>query len=240
MILRLTFFFGVILSLALLAPASALAFTPAFEDDDTFWKIDIEQLEYLSPNNSLYLEGEGRIGNDDHQFSMPIRINYDIDDGIFEESELHFLYMQNVSHFFDVGGGIRQDIDDFNRTYGVLRLNGLAPQWIEVDANMFISTAGIVAGRLEGRYELYLSQKTIFHPLIELDFAFGDDEKIGTYTGINELTIGGRVSYAVHPSIFPYIGINWEKKLGKASHFARMNGEDADGVSFVIGTKMKF
>jgi Uncharacterized protein involved in copper resistance len=38
----------------------------------------------------------------------------------------------------------------------------------------------------------------------------------------------------------PYVGINWEQKLGTTARYARDGGEGAGGVRFVTGVRVWF
>src|SRR3546814_18584865 len=76
-------------------------------------------------------------------------------DGPLEEAEVQLLYSRLISEFFDAQVGVRYDFEpDPERAYAVLGLQGLAPQFFEVDTALFVSEKGDVSaqlGRASGR-----------------------------------------------------------------------------------------
>ena len=47
-------------------------------------------------------------------------------------------------------------------------------------------------------------------------------------------------SYEIVKEFAPYVGVEWARKLGDTARFARAGGEDANGVSFVLGVRAWF
>src|SRR3546814_17844922 len=80
------------------------------------------------------------------------------------------LYSRLISEFFDAQVGVRYDFEpDPERAYAVLGLQGLAPQFFEVDTALFVSEKGDVSARFEAEYELLITQRLVLQPLAELD-----------------------------------------------------------------------
>src|SRR3546814_1240916 len=82
--------------------------------------------------------------------SFPTRRSSDLLEGEWEKAEVQVLYSRLISDFFDVQAGLRYDFEpDPERAYGVIGLQGLAPQFFEVDSAIFVSNKGDVSVRSE-------------------------------------------------------------------------------------------
>src|SRR3546814_9759592 len=80
--------------------------------------------------------------------------------GQLEEAEVQLLYSRLISDFFDAQVGVRYDFEpDPERAYAVLGLQGLAPQFFEIDTALFVSEKGDVSARVEAEYELLITQR---------------------------------------------------------------------------------
>ena len=96
---------------------------------------------------------------------------------------------------------------------------------------------GQVLGRLDGSYDLQLTQRVVLQPRAELNFAARDDEAVGIGSGLSDAELGLRLRYEIQREFAPYIGINWERKFGGTADYARAEGERAETTSFVVGLR---
>lgn len=212
-------------------------------DDELFTLVKINQLEYRvqDGNDALAWEAQGRIGNDDNKLTLKTEGEYVLNADELESAEFQLLYQRLISDFFDAQIGIRQDIKpDPSRTYGVIGVNGLAPQWFEVDASFFVSNKGDTSVRLEAEYDILFTQRLVLEPSAELNIAFSDDRPTGVGAGVSDIELGLRLRYEIEREVAPYFGVNWERKLGKTSDFARDEGEDSNVLSVVAGIRIFF
>ena len=212
-------------------------------DDDLFTLVKIDQLEYRKQdgNDLIVWEGQGRIGNDENKLTLKTEGEYVRNADIFETAETQLLYQRLISDFFDAQVGIRHDIKpDPSRTFGVIGINGLAPQWFETDASFFVSHKGDAALRLEAEYDILFTQRLVLEPSAEINIAFSNDEKTGVGSGLSDVELGLRLRYEITREFAPYIGINWERKIGKTSDFASEEGEDSNVFSLVAGVRLFF
>ena len=147
-----------------------------------------------------------------------------------------------MSDFFDVKAGVRADTPKGkSRLYGVLGLTGLAKQWIEFDADLFVSDKGDASARLDIEYELLLTNRLTLTPSADFDVAFSDDRKIGVGSGFSTAEVGLRLSYDIlDRTLSPYVGVVWERKFGQTADFAREEGEDVEAWFLAIGMKVLF
>lgn len=224
------------------ALAPAILLTSPVAAEQLIWGIQAEQLEYRIGDESdvLAWDFDAIAGTDELKFVWRSEAEFSFEEEAFETLENQARLQVPISDFFDAVGGIRVDTPDGpDRVYGVLGLHGLAEQWFEVDADLFIGEDP--SARFEVEYEGLITNRITFVPSIEVDLPFTDDEDIGAGAWGPTLEIGGRLSYdLVDRAISPYIGVHYERLFGESADLARDDGEDDDAVFFVIGTRILF
>ncbi|MFP3943270.1 MAG: copper resistance protein B [Alphaproteobacteria bacterium] len=203
--------------------------------------LQADRLEYQTGDGDplLVWDAQGWFGGPLDKFWVKAEGEYLIDAGNFEEAEFQALYSHAIGPYFDLQAGARYDIEpDPSRAYGVIGIQGLAPQWFEIDAAAFISHEGDVSARFEAEYELMLTQRLILQPRTELNFAVQRVEDLGIGSGLSTAEAGLRLRYEIIRKFAPYIGVSWNWKVGETAAFARAEGEDTESVSFVAGLRM--
>lgn len=63
---------------------------------------------------------------------------------------------------------------------------------------------------------------------------------IGIGAGLSSVETGLRLRYEFIPEFAPYIGIEYERKIGNTADYARATGEDADIGRLVTGVRAWF
>lgn len=157
-----------------------------------------------------------------------------------EAAELQALYSRAITLFFDLHAGVRQDFKPRDRTYVTVGVEGLAPYWLDVEGAVFVSTKGEVLARAEGTYDLRLTQRWILQPRAELTFAAQDTRATRTGSGLSNAELGLRLRYEIRRELAPYIGVSYDRRLGKTAAYARAAGEDPEVTSFVVGLRAWF
>lgn len=118
-------------------------------------------------------------------------------------------------------------------------VKGLAPQWFEIDADLYLSDYSFFS--FEAEYELLLTNRLILTPNIEIDMPLKDDIARGRGAGGAVMEIGARLSYdLIDRAVSPYIGVNYETSFGDTRDITRAAGGDTDEFSVVIGTRLQF
>jgi len=217
----------------------------AQEPQQLIYGLKFEQLEYRFGDQTdvTAWDGDLWVGTDEWKFRGTSEGEYAREGRSFETLEHQLFVQRMVSTFFDAKLGVRRDNpDEFaSRTYGVVGVHGLAPQWFEIDADFFVSENGDASARLAADYELLLTNWIILTPTLELDFAFSDDKAAGVGSGFSKAEIGARLSYdLIDRSLSPYIGVHYERKFGETGRIARSEGEGKADVFFAIGTRLMF
>lgn len=230
----------------LAASVAALLAVPASaaEMDNTVLSfVTIERLEYRvqDGNDHGFVEGDIVIGNDDHKAVLGVEAERDLDGGTFESTEVHVLYRRPVSPFFDMQAGIRHDLaPDPETTHLALGIAGLMPQWVEFEGTAYLSDDGDIAFRAEAETELYLTRRIFAQPMIELDLFASENSARKIGAGFGKIETGLRFHYAITGGLSPYIGVNYEAKLGETADFARADGEDPGATAFVAGVRFAY
>lgn len=162
-----------------------------------------------------------------------------VEAGRTRDAEVQALYARRIAPFWYLQTGLRYDDKPLpSRTFGVLALQGLAPQWFNVEASAFLSKDGNAWARLEAEYELLFTQRLILQPRIETNFAFSRVESAGVGRGFNDVEFGLRLRYEIRREFAPYIGVNWNRKLGDTADLFRRGGEDVKNFSIVAGIRL--
>ncbi len=227
---------------SLLIPALAANPAGAAEPGQVFTVFQAEQLEYRTGNgkDGFNWEAGGWVGNDDHKVRFKTEGEKPTE-GKLEKGEFQLLYSRPISDFFDIQGGIRQDIKpNPDRTFAVFGVQGTAPYKIEVDAAAFVSHEGEVSARLKGEYDLLITQKLVLQPTAEINMAIQSVKAREIGSGVNNIGIGLRLHYEIVREFAPYVGFQWERKLGQTADYARDDGETVDNRSFVTGVRFWF
>ena len=229
------------------AVVAALAATPAVaqETNLVYYGIQLEELEHRwgDENEELFVwNGDAFVGTDELKLRWLSEGEYDTNERKFETLENRLVVQMPVSDFFDVKAGIRADTPKGkSRLYGVLGLTGLAKQWIEIDADLFVSDKGDASARLDAEYELLLTNRITLTPSADLNVAFSDDRKMGIGIGFSSAEVGLRLSYDILDRLLsPYVGVVWERKFGETADLAREEGEDVEAWFVGIGMKVLF
>lgn len=208
----------------------------------TFSQLMLDRLEYRmgKGKDGYHWEGEGWIGGDINRFAFKTEGEGKIG-GPLESAEVQALYSRAIDPWFNLEAGARQDIrPDPKRSYAVIGIEGLAPYWFEVSARAFLSNKGDAHLRLEGSYDQRITQRLILQPAAEVNIAAQDVPELGIGSGVSDIELGLRLRYEFAREFAPYVGVNWERKLGDTARFARAEGERASAVSLVMGARFWF
>ena len=74
----------------------------------------------------------------------------------------------------------------------------------------------------------------------DLNFAVQDVPELGIGSGLSDVELGLRLRYELVREFAPYVGVNWERKLGQTARMTRANGDGASVASFVLGVRFWF
>lgn len=219
--------------------AAIATFLPAMAGADEMHEgvisfVQADRLEYQAESESGLWDLQGWTGFDRDKFWWKT-------EGGQENAELQLLYSRAISTFFDLQAGLRQDFEpDPQRSFAVIGLQGLAPQWFEIDTALFIADDGKVSLRFEAEYEMLLTQKLVLQPRLELNLGASDEPEYALGSGLRDLEFGLRLRYEFHRKFAPYLGVEWHSLYNGTADYANANGESGHSTTFVAGIRAWF
>jgi len=208
----------------------------------TFSKVmlDLAELRIQSGKEGYRWNGEAWIGGDINRFWIKSEGEGRFGESI-EKAEVQALYSRAIDPYWNLQGGIRQDLGPGpRRTWAALAVEGLAPYRFEVDGSLFLSDKGDLLARAEASYDQRITQDLVLQPRFELNLAAQDMPANHIGAGLSDAELGVRLRYERVREFAPYLGISWERHFGRTADFARARGEDTGGLSFVLGVRTWF
>ena len=182
---------------------------------------------------------QGWYGGDINRFVLKTEGEGEFGDAL-EDAEIQALFSRAIGPFFDLQVGVRFDPAPDTRTQLVLGAQGLAPYMFHVDSALFLSDRGDLTARIEGEYDQKITQQLVLQPRVEIEIAAQDIPEREIGGGLTKIEPGLRLRYEFVPEFAPYVGVEYEAKLGKTADIARAAGEDPDGLKVLIGIRAWF
>ena len=228
---------------AALAGAMAMAWALPAQAEQLIYGFQAELLEYRQGDgeDSFVWDFDALIGTD--ELKLVWRSEGERVQGTegFEALENQLRLQFPVSTFFDAVVGIQASTPDGmpDRYNAVLGLKGLAPQWFEIDADLYLSDHSFF--RFEGEYEAMLTNRLILTPNLELTVPLQDDLAYDQAAGGATIEAGLRLSYdLIDRAVSPYVGVNYERSYGGTADLIRAAGDKNGVLSVAFGTRLMF
>ena len=210
--------------------------------DDTapFGLMMFDQLEWRDTDagNALAWDGRAWFGNDyDKALFKTEGERFEGD----YEGQGELLWDRVFSRWWSAQAGVAHDFGDGpSRTWAAFGVQGLAPYWFEVEALAYVGEEGRTAASFSAEYEMFLTQRLVLQPKLELKLYGKDDPANGIGSGFSDAEAGLRLRYEIRREFAPYVGVSWSRMFGETAELARHHGNDADEVQFVAGLRMWF
>ena len=157
------------------------------------------------------------------------------------DSKIEALWAHAILPFWDTQVGLRYDFSGGpSREWLAFGVQGISPYWFDIEATGYVSDAGRTAARLKAEYDLYLTQRLVLKPEIELK-AYGKadpERQIGA--GLSDGQVELRLRYEFTRSFAPYVGFVWDRKFGATATDVRRGGESAIDHRLVGGLQFFF
>ncbi|SMQ63747.1 copper resistance protein B [Altererythrobacter xiamenensis] len=203
----------------------------------------VERLEARIPvdggEDGYLWDAQSWYGGDLNRFVLKTEGEGEID-GALEDAEVQALFSRAIGPFFDLQAGARIDVEPETRSHLVLGVQGLAPYMFHVDGALFLSDRGDLTARVEAEYDQKITHRLILQPRFELEAAAQDIPERDVGAGLTKIEPGLRLRYEIAREFAPYVGIEYEAKLGETADIARAKGEDPDGFKFLVGLRAWF
>ncbi|UCO99694.1 copper resistance protein B [Metapseudomonas lalkuanensis] len=201
----------------------------------------LDQLEYQDADNASVLswDASGWVGSDINR--LWFRSEGERANGRTEEAEVQALYGRAISPWWDLVAGVRQDFKPGSpQTWAAFGVQGMALYGFEAEATAFLGENGQSALRLEGDYDILLTNKLILQPTAEVNLHGRNDHERGVGSGLANTEVGLRLRYEIVREFAPYIGVTWNRNYGNTADFASEEGEDNNEARFVAGIRIWF
>jgi copper resistance protein B len=158
-----------------------------------------------------------------------------------ENAQVHALYGRGFARWWDLVVGLRQDLRPGpSQGWVAIGVQGLAPQWFEIEATGYVGRDWRTHLRLEVEYELLLTNRLILQPLFETEIYGKNDRLRGIGAGLSSLDAGLRLRYEIRRELAPYVGIVWHRALFGSADYAREDGEEVGTTRLAVGLRTWF
>lgn len=230
----------VALAVAMLPEASAAQVA----DDHIYWMVMADEMEYAPgpEGRPLSLDGFFWVGGDYNRLWVKLEGERSTleNEG---ELEAQALYSRLISPFFEAQAGLGietvfGEADSRSRGLLVVGLQGLAPYWFEIEPQILVSHEGDVSFSFDASYELLFSQRLVLEPELELRAALQEVPEFGVGSGLNDVSLAGRLRYELAREFAPYVGMSWSQRFGATADLARSAGEAVSRTELIAGLRI--
>lgn len=200
-----------------------------------------DQLEWQADGDTSGLSWDTKtwIGTDLNR--VWLRSEGESADGTLEDAEAHALYGRSFARWWDVVVGVRQDFRPGPaQTWAAIGIQGLAPQWFEIEATAYIGESAATAFRFEAEYEVLLTNRLMLQPLVEVNLFGKSLPERGIGAGLSTVETGLRLRYEIRREVAPYVGLVWQQKFNGTADFAREAGDEIGGWRAATGLRLWF
>ncbi|MCF5702424.1 copper resistance protein B [Pseudomonas syringae] len=205
----------------------------------TYFLADKLEWQDADDGSTLAWDLSGWIGGDIDR--LWLRSEGERSNGKTEDAELQALWGHAISPWWDVVSGVRQDFKPgAPQTWAAFGLQGMALYNFEAEATAFIGEGGQSALRLEGDYDILLTNRLILQPTVEVNVYGKNDAQRGIGSGLANTEAGLRLRYEIRREFAPYIGVTWNRTYGNSADYAREKGEDRSEARLVLGVRLWF
>ena len=210
-------------------------------DKSIFAHVLLDQFEgrTSSAGTGLRWDGQGWIGGDVNR--LWLKSEGFVRHGVMSDGIQEMLYDRPIPRlkYFDAQVGMRADLDSYpGRTWAAIGIEGIAPYFFEFEPTLYIRGGGHVAGRINGAYNILLTQKLALRPNAELNFYSKDDPPRRVGSGFSDIDTGVRLEYQFSRKFAPYIGYAYAGDFGNSARYARMDHDTTSNSQMVFGVRL--
>lgn len=215
---------------------------PPVMDHGTYLHAILEQFEgrYSQGDSQFRYSGQAWYGTDHDKLWLKSEGTMN-GQGRFSDGDHEAFYDHAISTYFDAQAGVRLDLDSGPaRAWGAVGIQGLALYFFDVSATAYFNAQG-VAGKLEGSYDLLITNRLILQPQAELNFYSSADPARGVSQGLSDADMGLRLRYEFIRNLAPYIAVTYSGQygggMGHAGHGWQPQTSTRDDVRFTFGLR---
>ena len=217
---------------------SEMARTMQMDDTARTGRVLLDQLEWrnASAGAGAVWEGEAWYGGDYDK--LWFRTEGERVRGT-ADARLELLWDRIVARWWNLQLGARESLGNGPpRTWVAGGVQGLAPQWFDIEVTLYAGEAGRTAARLRGEYELRLTQRLIVQPEAEINLYGKPDPARQLGSGLTDLDLGLRVRYEIRRELAPYVGLAWRRLFGGTADRARAAAVSPSDLEVLAGVRL--
>jgi copper resistance protein B len=208
------------------------------DDSAAFGSVVFDRAEWHEQNDALAWNGSAWYGGDYNKLVLK-------SEGETENDQEHVrseaLWDRVIGTWWNLQTGIRFDSGTGpTRTWAAIGIEGLAPNWIDVESTLYIADEGRTALRVELRHDFRVTQRLILQPQLEANAYGKSDAQRRFGSGLADLETGLRLRYEFRREFAPYVGVQWTSLFGRTADYARDDGSESDEFQFVAGVRFWF
>lgn len=214
---------------------------PRMADEHSFAALLVDRLEWVhaSDNESTIYDLQAWYGRDYDR--VVFKAEGEVDNGEINEGRAEALWGHAISPFWDAHLGLRFDHGvGPERSWLALGVQGLAPYWLEISATAYVGEENRTALRVDGELDLWLTQRLILQPRLEMNVYGKSDAARALGSGLSDLAAGLRLRYEIRRELAPYAGIEWTGKYGGTADYARPTRDSIKETRWIAGVRFWF
>ncbi|WP_244124753.1 copper resistance protein B [Burkholderia gladioli] len=200
-----------------------------------------DQLEWQrrAAGGTLNWNGNGWIGGDLDR--LWLRTEGSRVGSRLEDAEVQALWGHSITPWWDLVAGVRHDFrPSAAQTWLAFGIQGLALYNFESEVTAFVGQRGQASLRVEGRYDLLITNRLILQPSLEANLFAKNDAARGQGAGLGDTSLGLRLRYEVDRQFAPYLGISWERSYGNSARMVVREGGRRSELSVLAGVRVWF
>jgi len=158
-----------------------------------------------------------------------------------QDAKVEALWAHAILPFWDSQLGVRHDFGGGpSREWAAFGIQGISPYWFDVELTGYFGEEGRTALRLKTEYDLYLTQRLILKPEIELNAYGKPDRGRDLGAGLADGQFELRLRYEFTRRFAPYVGYVYDRKFAGSATLARNAGDPATDHRAVAGVEFSF
>ena len=210
------------------------------DDSHRFATLMVDELEWRGANGQSAgaWDAQGWYGGDSDKAWLKTE---GVHTDRWTAASAEFLWDRVVSPWWSAQVGVRNDFGTGpSRSWLAVGLEGVAPYMFDTEATLYVGESGRTAARVKMDYDLYLTQRLVLQPKVEVNAYGKPDSARALGSGVSDLELGARMRYEFRRELAPYIGLDWSRMFGSTADLARADGRDAHDLQLTAGVKFWF
>jgi len=154
------------------------------------------------------------------------------------ESSAEALWWHSKATFWGTVLGVRQDIGKGATTWLAAGVEGLAPNWFDVQLTGYVGDDGRIAARVKASRDVLLTNRLILSPQVESNLYSKASRDRALGGGLSNVELSGRLRYEVSRKLAPYVGFVWEQAFDGTADIRRADGGPVTERRIVAGLRL--